>query len=204
MATFESILRDVLPVYTVALAANDITARDQLMSEAFQAKNSRHSEYGSKYFLVGPGLCSRLGRKSSWVADATTYVDRLGTAAFPSQDNGLVELGMAYNESQVRKIFVSFYPGITLPPRGTKTQEAYTLEDEGRSLLIQFESGEGSYHLDREKGQQRRADFVAMKMSLREPTMVHKISFEPAILENGVLTHFFADIGYDGLDRLVK
>ena len=215
MGTFESTLRDILVPYTVALVAKDVEERERLMHDAFQTTSVKHFEYGSVYHFVGPGLCSLRGTPSVWRPEATSYRDRQGREALPAEDNGIVELGLTYEQQRmrttgeihVRKIFLTFSPGLELPQRGTKTSETYTLLTEGRSLVVQFELGDGSYHLDREIGQTPKKspneDWIGVKMSTTKPT-IHRISFEPVVLENNVLSSFLGDVGYDGLDRLVK
>ena len=216
MGTFESTLREILAPYTVALVAKDVTERERLMYDAFQTTSAKHTEYGSVYHFAGPGLCSLRGTPSVWRPEATQYEDRQGRETLPAVDNGIVELGLAYGqqgmriagEIHVRKIFLTFSPGLELPQRGTKTSETYTLLTEGRSLVVQFELGDGSYHLDREIGQTQRrspqADWIGVQMTVSTLTRIRRIIFEPVVLEDNVLSSFLGDVGYDGLDRLVK
>ncbi len=215
MGTFESTLREILAPYTVALVAKDVTEQERLMRDAFQTTSAKHSEFGCTYHFAGPGLCFLRGTPSVWKSEATSYRDRQGRETLPAVDNGIVGLGLTYEQQErrttgeiyVRKIFLTFSPGLGLPSRGVQKPGTYILITEGRSLLVQFELGDGSYHLDREIGQTPKKspneDWIGVKMSTTKPT-IHRISFEPAILENNVLSSFLGDVGYDGLDRLVK
>ncbi len=216
--TFETVLKNITGEYLNMLRhqPNEYYASTRaLLREHLQAKLVEFHETGSEAYIVAPGLAKHTGREDIINSEFVTYQSRNSQPAILPQENGLVIIhwlykmqGMPQNHttpSRIEKIAIEFKPKLPLPKEGTWNPLNGIYHHESAMGILNadyLEAGKGHYHLLHAPSNGGHHD-IELNISVNRHD-VRSIRFKPDILGTYTLTSFFADMGWQGLEKLVE
>ncbi len=230
MGAFETKLKETYVKYSdllTRLRSEEICANDfyrqanNLMVDAFQSglvtllgKGVRDSDFGCNARIALPGLQTHLGIKGSFNGKGCSYHGRKGVPPLHHSENGWGDIKFFADSSSYLnggdKVSINFFPYLDLPKtakRIEKTAWSEKFELNGNMVCINREYERGSYFL----GGKVEMDEDDVE-DLRNPgininargTSIRDINILSERLGGGMLTSFFKDVDYTGLDKLVE
>ncbi len=183
-----------------------------------------------KIGLPAPGLGTYSGMSGTgWIPEAVTYHSKNEQPALPPAENGWLRINLIYEgkrgrpqteEDTLRKIDIDFSAYMPFPQfdqHADKNRRRYKYETKNGKFSawwdedIQAEyrtknitEGTEIKEIDGKWNVKimRISDYLINIKQLGRGGKMTGMSFKPEILKEGILSDFFEDIGYTGLDRL--
>ena len=204
---FEDKLKEVVDQYERLVNEDPFleTEGRTLFQNAFQAKEVKFEEEQTKISLVAPGLQTHQGVNGMWEESAVSYEGRRGRSTLSPEENGFVGmylmLGEEGNPKRVEKIVLDFSNRINFPQNGkyNAPRTEFLFESERGMMIADCEEGKGRYYQKTQGGK----EWLGLGIALNNRAITW-MSFNVPILGKNVVTSFFEDMGYTGLDLLIE
>lgn len=214
--TFEITLHQLTEQYQSILKSNTPIEQkelQQLLISQLQAKNIHFYDYSSEAYFVAPGLSKHANRPGFFDSKFLIYISK-NNPSLPPEENGICTIHWLYKtprlpqthiiSNRLEKIALEFHPKLALPITGTWNNLDgcyHYLSSTGKIDAEYLETHRGQYHsLQEQKNPQHKID-LHLSVNRRD---IRSIRIKPELLGLGILTSFFKDMGYEGLDRLVE
>ncbi|MFA4887452.1 MAG: hypothetical protein WC595_04515 [Candidatus Nanoarchaeia archaeon] len=209
--TFESKLKEVVEAYGRLLRLEDFPEAEvrMLFERVLEGREVEFKEEYCRVMITAPGLQTHQGVNGMWDEEKVKYEGKNGKPPLAPQGNGFVticfmEEGGRRTGRRIEKISLDWSNKLKFPEQGmhNRSSGTYMYQSERGCISAEYvDSGKGYYWL-KEDGQLGK-DRLELKVALTNDA-VRWITFDPKILGKKVLTTFFEDIGYTGLDLLVE
>ncbi len=129
------------------------------------------------------------------------YVDGDGNKIEPPKkpDHGYIDVDLEFDKESINKMALTFSPGLTIPLEFDFEFNWNRYDAETKKAKATFRrNGKGVYHL--KENDKDVVEFYIYPGNER----VGWIRFKPELIGKGVITYFFEDMKYDGLERLLS
>jgi len=170
----------------------------ELLKNELQAKEISFFENYTKSLIVAPGLQRHYGSKGIFQSEFTTYLAKNGEGVLGYEDNGFAKLSFIFDN----KIAIDFSNILKFPEKAiyNNVNGHYNfLTEKGRFWADTVEFGKGQYFLNENENLD-----IWLEVSISTNNRgVKWVRFKSECLGTGILTSFFNDFNYNGLDRLV-
>ena len=211
--TFEEILKKVADQYQFTLKHNTPLEQQeiqQFLIQQFQAKRISFHEYSSESYIIAPGLSKHANRGNVLDPRFLTYTAQ-HHQPLSAEENGLCILHWLYKTPRLpqnhiihhhlEKIAIEFHPKLPLPITGTwnNLDGQYRFTSDVGKINAEYIETHRGYYYSHTINNQSRID-LSISVNRRD---IRSIRIKPELLGTGLLTSFFKDIGYEGLDKLV-
>ncbi len=166
-----------------------------------------------KAMIPAPGLQTHCDVSGMWNVDAVSYKRRDGQEPVPPRENGFVVIYFIQKVTRSTDRYLIDKIGLNLSnnlpfPEGVEYDGHGIYRFESEKGLIRADcvtSGKGIFRRknEGETAEEREMDELELSISLNQRSATW-IKFPAEVLGRGVLTSFFEEWGYMGLDKLVE
>lgn len=191
--SFEAKLSEVFKNYE-RVASESFNIKRELFVRELQARDVVFLEDSVKMILPAPALQRMHNVEGMFVESKVSYVSKTGRA-ISHLYNGLIELYI-----KEKSVVINFVPRLPLPEEWVVDRVKWegSFNSPLGELSVSFESGEGKYL---RKGPEGKKDFLNIVLTNSNIGVAY-VELNKKIVGAGVLTSFFKDFKYEGLDDL--
>jgi len=215
---FETKLHELYHQYSHFPEADKEDELRHFVTDVFQAREvefKRKTKWDEKNYcqfqIVAPGLATYWGSESHWREDAVMYGGRNGEKALEPKNNGYVIvylqcLGLG-KDTEFTEVRLQFSDCLAFPEyaiKADKNRGRYRHEAaQGEFFAMWDDDVYASYNSLTKKGEWEDKLRIHLSPTLR-CDKIYWIGVKTENLGSGILTDFFNDVGYNGLDKLIE
>ncbi len=211
--TFEETLKKIADQYQSTLKQNTPLEQKEiqkLLVQQLQAKQISFHDHSSEAYIIAPGLSKHTNRGNLFNPQLLTYIAK-HHQPLPAEYNGLCTIHWLYRiprlpqthiiAHHLDKIAIEFHPKLPLPPTGNwnPLDGKYSFQSAFGKIDAEYLDGHRGHYFSNIPKDQSRID---LNISVNRHD-IRSIRIKSEFLGTGLLTSFFKDIGYEGLDKLM-
>lgn len=214
---FEQTLLKVTQEYQTLLKQKSPVHHHQiqhLLTTYLQAKKIQFHDHNGEVLIIAPGL-SKYSERENIINPALLNYHAKNHTPHPPQENGICIIHWQYKIPRlaatsithplIERLALEFHPKFPLPKTGSwnNLEGKYFFQATlGKIDGEYLETHRGHYHLNSAPLAQNNHPRLDLNLSVNRRD-IRSLRFKTELLGTGILTSFFKDVNYDGLEKLV-